>query len=326
MAVLQRAITELLHLTQQFLSPWVIRIITFIFHLFSFTATIRMATFTLKIKSKNPKTIEDKILYKMQHDRNPALKIFSDKVQVREFIRSKIGEEPLIRSYGSYETIKNIEREKFPRNFVIKANHGSGGSVICWEGAPLGRKLPNNLANITWQRFFVHPDDLNWTDLQNLTEKWLGLEYFWFSGKLPEWAYIGISPQLLVEEVLTNKNEMALDLKFFMFNGKCEFIQLDIAKFNDHKRNFYQPDWTRIHAEILYPASEIEQIRPKNLDKMLEMAATISSGVDFMRVDLYDSDQGVKFGEITNYPGCGVKTMKPRKISIELARNWHQNY
>ena len=252
--------------------------------------------------------------------------MFSDKIKVREFVRKEVGEEFLTKSLGEYSSLKNVRRDAFPRNFVIKANHGSGATVICWDGAPRGRRLPSHLTNITWQRFFLHPDDLTWNDLQNLTEKWLTLEYYWFSGKFPEWAYLEIAPQLLAEEVLSKNNEVAEDYKFFMFNGRCEFIQVDISKFSDHRRNFYTPDWTRIYAEILYPASEVIHEPSETLEKMLEISAKISTGVDFMRVDLYDSDQGIKFGEITNYPGCGTKTMRPRKTSIELASKWLQNY
>ena len=326
MAVLDRAMTQSLQFMEKYLPIALLKKIKFVVHLFTFTSTLSLATFTLKIKSKSPKTIEDKILYKMQHDRNPSLKIFSDKIQVREFVQKNIGQEFLTKSLSEYSSLIGINREVFPRNFVIKANHGSGASVICWEGAPRGIRLPSNLANTTWQRFFIHPDDLIWDNLQNLTEKWLTLEYYWFTGKLPEWAYLGISPQLLVEEVLTKNNEVAGDYKFFRFDGGCEFIQVDISKFSDHRRNFYRPDWTRIYAEILHPASEVIQVRPETLEKMLEISAKISRGVDFMRVDLYDSDQGIKFGEIINYPGCGMKTMRPRNVSINLARNWNQNY
>ena len=326
MALSERAVTKLLLFSEGFLSATVMKLAKFIVHLFTFTSTLKMASFALKIKSKSPKTIEEKILYKMQHDRNPSLKIFSDKIQVRGFVQKEIGEEFLTKSLGEYSSLKGVNRREFPRNFVIKANHGSGASVICWEGAPRGRRLPSHLTNITWQRFFLHPDDLIWNDLQNLAEKWLTLEYYWFSGKLPEWAYLEINPQLIAEEVLTKNNELAEDYKFFMFDGRCEFIQVDISKFSNHRRNFYKPDWTRIYAEILYPASEVVQERPSSLEKMLEISSKISKDVDCMRVDLYDSDQGIKFGEITNYPGCGTKTMRPRKTSIELANKWIQDY
>ena len=295
-------------------------------YLLNCSGTFKIATFALTIKSRNPKTIEEKILYKMCKDRNPALKIYTDKIRVRNFVTEKIGDGYLTQSYGKHKSLKNLERESLPLNFVVKANHGSGALVICWEGAPRNNKLPKDLSAITWQRFLIHPDDLDWIDLVNLTDKWMTLDYFWFKGKFPEWAYTDIDPCLLIEEVLTQNGELAEDYKFFMFNGTCEFIQVDITKFSQHKRNFYRPDWATIDATIIYPTSHVVQKPPELLGEMLEISSRISAGMDFIRVDLYDSDQGIKFGELTNYPGCGTKTMRPRKTSENLARNWKQDY
>jgi TupA-like ATPgrasp len=301
-----------------------LRTINRILHL---VATERMASFALRIKSKkNALTLQQKILYKMAYDKNPMLTIYADKVKVREFVSERAGSEYLTTSFGEYMTIDCLTRENLPNNFVLKSNHGSGASVICWEGAPKGKDLPKKKPKSVWEKYLIHPDDLIWEDLVNLSNHWMNTNYYWASGRFPEWAYKNIEPKIIAEEVLTHKGELPEDYKFFMVNGECKFIQVDVSRFTQHKRDLYSPNWDLLEASFLYPSSGFNLKRPILLTEMVNLARSLSAGIDFIRVDLYCTDSGIKFGELTNYPEGGTADITPKELSIRFAKNWVQNY
>jgi len=286
-----------------------------------------VAECALKVKAfRTPIAFEDKIIRKMAFDRDPMLTIYADKVKVRDFVRERAGEEHLTTSLGEFRSIRNFNRSKFPTNFVLKSNHGSGGSVICWEGAPRGVKIPKDLSNVSWEKFLVHPDDLDWVDLKNLAEKWITLNYYWVQGRFPEWAYKDIRPMLFAEELLIDNNNLPSDYKFQMIHGKCAFIQVDVARYGHHQRNLYSEEWVNLNAKTPHPPVSQYLHPPSSLPEMLKVAKDLSQGIDFIRVDLYAINGRVIFGELTNYPNGGLVEIRPRSLSINLAKTWIQTY
>ena len=298
-----------------------------IFGILRFVRTERMATFALKVKAnRRPLTIQQKILRKMAFDRDPLLTVYADKVKVREYVSKQGGTDYLTTSFGEFSDIKSLSRVSLPRNFVFKSNHGSGASVICWEGVPRGNSLPSKQTSTIWEKYLIHPDDLVWERLVNLSSKWMNANYYWEVGRYPEWAYKDIRPQILVEEVLLHNGQIPEDYKFFMVNGECAFIQVDSSRFTKHKRDLYSPNWDPLNASFRFPGSGLLLERPVCLTEMLSLANMLSKGIDFIRVDLYCTDGGIKFGELTNYPEGGVADLTPKSLSIEYAKRWVQSY
>lgn len=286
--------------------------------------TERMAIFALRRKALRPAfTFQQKILHKMAFDRNTMLPIFADKVKVRQFVSESVGSKYLTSSFGEFKSLIGLNRTILPKNFVLKPNHASGAYVICWEGAPRGVILPDRELSGIWGSYIIHPDDLVWEHLVNLSSNWMKANYFWKFGKFPEWAYKDIEPQIHTEEVLTHNKKIPEDYKFFMVNGECVFIQVRHAP---QERDLYTPNWELISAKFLYPKSGLRTERPIQLTEMLNLAKALATGIDFIRVDLYVTDVGIKFGELTNYPDGGLADIRPKKLSVELVKNWIQNY
>ena len=286
-----------------------------------------MALFTLRMKARGPaSTFQKKILRKMAFDKDPMQTLYADKVKVREFVKERVGLKYLTDSFGEYASIKGLERNSFPKNFVLKSNHGSGASVICWEGAPKGTMLPANDSSRIWDKYLIHPDDLVWEDLVNLSTNWMKANYYWEVGKFPEWAYKGIKPMILAEELLLENNDLPSDYKFHMIDGKCAFIQVDVARYGNHQRNLYSEDWKLLNARTSHPPVSDFLPSPSSLSEMLKVAREISKGIDFIRVDLYAISGRVVFGEMTNYPNGGLAEIWPKSLNINLAKNWAQNY
>jgi hypothetical protein len=103
-------------------------------------------------------------------------------------------------------------------------------------------------------------------------------------------------------------------------------IQVDSFRFDGHGRDIFDPDWEKLHVTYVYPNSELTPPKPELLGEMLEVAEALSRGADFVRVDLYVTTKGIKFGELTNYPEGGMGMFEPASFDTWLGKDWHPHY
>ncbi len=278
------------------------------------------------VRVASPTTLSGKILYKMAMDRNPLLTTFADKLAVQEYVKNRIGEKYLNSLIAYSDSTEFLRSLRLPSNFALKSNNGSGGMILVWENAPKGRALPLKAKEV-WAQHLIHPDHFNVQLVEKIAEKWLSSNYSYRPGRFPEWAYKDIKPMLLVEQLMfDDQGQLPSDYKFFMIEGKCSFIQVDTSRFDGHKRNLFTPDWDVIEGLYQHPASIQRIARPRSLKEMLEVAESLSNGVDFVRVDLYETSLGVKFGELTNYPGGGMERFDPESLDFDLGITWQPKY
>jgi hypothetical protein len=248
--------------------------------------------------------------------------MLADKIEARNYVQERIGDKYLSDVYDVYEVLPDTKPDNLPNNYVVKANHGSGAAVFVWDEAPR-QQLPSDLRRITWQRFFVHPDTLDWDKLRKLADKWVRQNFFWAPGRLPEWAYQNIPPRIMFEELLVNaRAEIPPDYKFFMFDGECQLIQHDLMRFSGHVSDYYSPTWNRLPISFAYKNSLEGSQKPNGLEEMLTIARVLSDGIDFVRVDLYETNKGIKFGEMTNYPDAGSAQFTPASFDLWLGSKW----
>ena len=161
---------------------------------------------------KNPVTFNEKTIWLKMNQRYTNANVLTDKVLAKNFVSHEIGDRYLIPTIAVYDSVSQIDFEKLPSSFVLKANHGSGWNVIC--------------------------EDKNRIDLVSVRgklTKWLNTNYYDI-GK--EYQYRDIIPRILCEAYLENSRETALvDYKVFCFSGKAIFIQVDLDRFTNHRRN-----------------------------------------------------------------------------------------
>ncbi len=148
----------------------------------------------------------------------------------------------------------------------------------------------------------------------------------WLKDRYPpahcEWGYANIRPLVFAEEYLSTANGgIPVDFKCFVFDGKVRLIQVDLDRFADHSESFYDAEWQPVPILIGFPKGP-EVVRPENLDALVRCAEHCGQGVDFVRVDLYNVDGRIVFGELTNYPGGGFSPISPRSFEEELGRWW----
>jgi hypothetical protein len=268
-------------------------------------------------------TFTGKLLHRMAYDRRRFLTTFADKYAVRSYVAAKIGPGYLNDLHAVIERRDAIPWALLPREFVAKATHGSGGVVIVDESGPRV-PLPEDPLSVTWERFIVHPSSLVRRDLEQLCRRWMDLDYSWVPGRSPEWAYKDIRPRVIFERHLRGPDgKVPVDFKLFVFLGKCAVIQVDYDRFGEHRRDFFSPSWERRPFTYAGHPNAVEPMgRPASLAEMIDVAERLGADTDFVRVDLYDVDGKILFGELTNSPECAQGRFDPDAFDSWLGSHW----
>jgi hypothetical protein len=254
-----------------------------------------------KLNLKNPTTFNEKIVYNLLFNKHPLYPVVADKFAVREHVRTTIGEEYLIPLVDVVDSPDQLEFDRYPKSFIIKTNFTSGGNIL------VNDKLTVDQNQIV--------SELN---------RWLNKKYgvsklLWFAQNMPR--------KIIVEElILDKKGGIPNDYKFFCFNNKVCFIQVDTSRFSNHARNMYTPDWDLL--DVGYFDGKVKRAgvhidRPKNLAQLIELAEKLSGPFTFMRIDLYSVDGRIFFGEFTPNPVNGNGRFVPESFDLELGRFWN---
>jgi len=255
---------------------------------------------------KNPKSYNEKIIWKKIHDRNPLLPIVADKYKVRAYLREVLGkdeaEKILIPLLFVTDRPETIPFDKLPEEYIIKPNHGSGWNIIVKKNTSINKK-----------------------DIIRKCNYWLNTPYGVFGN---EWAYQEIKRKIIVEKLLRDKKgKLPKDYKFHMIHGECIFVQVDFDRHTNHTRSLFDKNWKFINVCHAHPKGPILK-KPDTLEKMIALSKILSKPFDCIRVDLYTIDNKIYFGELTNYHGGGGNNFTPISIDFELGKSWKlkQNY
>lgn len=256
------------------------------YNLIGFITHLRFRKKYTWMNLKNPMTFNEKINYlKIKRpDINAAM--WADKVAVREYVSEKIGDKYLIPIHGVYLDANDINFQSLPNGFALKTNHGSGWNIICKDKTQLD--VPKTVSKLN---------------------RWLRYNAYYLSR---EWQYKDIKPQIICEQLLEYD---IFDYKFFCFNGNPEIIQVDIDRFSNHTRAFFNEKWERLDFSILYPQTRKHISKPEQLGEMLQVAKVLSEKHSFLRIDLYVYDEKVYFGEITLHPEGGFGAFIPAEYN-----------
>lgn len=248
-------------------------------------------TFHKELDFSNPQTLNEKIQWFKLNRKREIITKLSDKLEVRDYVAKHFDRNILNEIYGIYDSPDEIDFNKLPNQFVIKTNHGSGWNIICRDKTKL-----------------------NIDDTRRKLKLWLSQDY---STKGREWNYHDIKARILIEKFLGFNTR---DYKFFCFDGKPKYIQVDFERFTNHKRSIYDINWEKQKFGIYYPLSNKKVKKPANLKKMIKVAEKLSADFRFVRVDLYSVRNRVVFGEMTFYPGNGFETFMPSKYDLKLGK------
>ena len=240
------------------------------------------AVFNKRLDLNNPVTFNEKLQWLKLYDRNPRYIPMVDKYEAKKYVANIIGEEYIIPTLGVWDCFEEIDFDELPEQFVLKCTHDSGGIVICKNKACFDKE-----------------------EARKKLSKSLKHNYYW-SGR--EWPYKNVKPRIIAEKYMeeASSNELK-DYKFFCFNGIARCFKVDYDRFVNHFANYFDTDGNMLpFGELTYPPNySVKTALPDELGFMKKMSEVLAKDTNFLRVDFYDVNGKVYFGELTFYPMSG---------------------
>ena len=251
--------------------------------------------FKIPLDLEHPKAYTAKLQWLKLHDRKDIYTTFADKVAVRDYVAETLGPEYLVPVFAVYDSVDEIDWEALPQRFILKCSHGSGCNVICPDKSRLDtEKAKKQLSG------------------------WMKRSWFWFGR---EWAYKNITPRILCEHFIeSSQGETPNDYKFLCFNGEPKLIQLHMNRYKaNYTMDYYDTDWNKTEKSKKGTAISSEKApMPRNLEKMKALAAILAKDTYFSRIDFYDADGKIYFGEITFFPTSGFSPFDDYEDDLRL--------
>lgn len=236
---------------------------------------------------EDPKTFSEKQQWMKLNYENPLMTICADKFLVRDYLLKKGYKSILSTVLGYYKSIEEIDLSVLPTKFVLKASHGSGWNLIV-----------HNKAEIAWRPWM------------QIMKCWLLNDIFW-PGR--EWPYKYMPKGIICEAYMEDASGELMDYKFHCFNGVPKYIQANKGRSSKlHAQNFYDLNWNILpFGKDLTPLPDVTIEKPHCLNEMIRIAKDLSQEFPFVRVDLYEVNKKVIFGELTFYPKSGLPDFVP---------------
>ena len=249
-----------------------------------------------ELNLKDPKTYNEKIQWLKIHDRKPIYTTMVDKYAVKEYVSQVIGEEYIIPTIGVWEKFNDIEFDKLPDQFVLKCTHDSGGLAICKDKATFNKKLAKKKISRSLKRNYYQ------------------------TGR--EWPYKNVKPRIIAEQYMEDEKTAELrDYKFFCFNGEAKmiFIASDRQTVGEEtKFDFFDMEFNHLPFTNGHPNAKVMPEKPVCFDKMRELAEKLSAGIPHLRVDFYEVNGKVYFGELTFSHWSGMMPFDPEEWDYKI--------
>ena len=160
-------------------------------------------------------------------------------------------------------------------------------------------------------------------DLLNIADRWMKLDFYKSPGHFPEWAYKDIPPKIIVEKFLSDDGQVASDYRFFIFNGICQYIEVDCSWTDFPTRNMFDREWNPVEVRLKFPPAIPIPTRPPEMDKMILLSEKLADSTDHVRVDFYLLGHKIIFGEMTNYHTSALQIFHPLSFNEEFAYSWN---
>ncbi len=251
-----------------------------------------------KLNLRHPKTFNEKIQWLKLHDRKPEYVQMVDKIEAKKYVAEKIGEEYIIPTISTRDHFDEINLWDLPEQFVIKCSHDSGGLIVCRD---------KNRLDVAAARKKI--------------DKCLKKNFYYQSR---EWPYKNVKPKILIEKYMSDKKQKELvDYKFYCFNGSPKYLYVSEGLENHAtaKIEFFDMDFRSapFHRDD-YMIFNTKPNKPETFEKMKSIARSLSKGIPFVRVDLYEINGKIYFGELTFTPCGGYMPFNPKEWDEKLGQ------
>lgn len=251
-----------------------------------------------KLDWNNLQTYTEKMQWEKVYHQDPLKVKLADKYAVRDWVADKIGDQYLIPLLGVYKSFDEIDFSKLPNQFVIKTNHGSGTNYIVKDKKSFNKKRA-----------------------RLMFKDWMATDYAYNTGF--ELHYSKIERRIIIEKYLVTPQNELQDYKFLCFDGEPKFCWVDMGRYSNHTRNVYNLEWQlQPWNQECYGIYKEPIPCPTNFDKMIDVAQMLSKGFAHVRVDLYNVEGNIYFGEMTFTNGSGLDRIIPEEYDKILGDMW----
>ncbi|QDV21776.1 hypothetical protein Q31a_00550 [Aureliella helgolandensis] len=244
-----------------------------------------------------PQTFPEKVQFRKLYGNHSTYARLADKYAVREYVAERVGERYLVPLLGVYDQLTPEHFRDLPDRFIIKANHGSKWHQVVWDKSQL--------------------------DIASTVQYFNQLMHRTYGLRSHEYHYRLIRPRIVIEELLDDEHDSPVDYSFYSYHGPSGFDFLitltaprheTYAHFDRHW-NFQDGDFTsEQHAKY---------VKPANYQDMFRVAEELSRGFDFLRVDLYNLNGRIYFGEATCTPTSGYTPAEVPSRGKLRGDKWH---
>ena len=246
-----------------------------------------------KLNLDDPKTFNEKIQWLKLYDRRPEYTIMVDKYAVKKYVADKIGEEYIIPTLGVWDSFNEIDFDNLPNQFVLKCTHDSGGLIICKDKAQLDKK-----------------------EARKKITKSLERDYY-LAGR--EWPYKNVPPRIIAEKYMEDAKVRELrDYKIYTFNGKAKFCMINTDRGTDTRADYFDESYNWLDFTWGYPHADVKPEKPANYEKMFELAEKLAKGTATLRVDFYEVNGQIYFGELTFFDASGFDKIIPESYDLKF--------
>lgn len=244
-----------------------------------------------KLNLDNPRTFNEKLQWMKLYDRNPLYTKLVDKYEVKPIVEQKIGREYIIPTLGIWEKFEDVDFDVLPNQFVLKCTHDSGGLIVVKDKSKLDFQKAKKKIN-----------------------QCLAHSFFW---GMREWPYKNVKPRIIAETYMEDEKTGELrDYKFFCFNGdvKALFIASDrMREGEETKFDFFDENFNHLPFQNGHPNAITVPEKPICFEEMKRIAAKLSVGLPHVRIDLYEVNGKVYFGEMTFFHWSGMTPFTPEE-------------
>ncbi len=248
-----------------------------------------------RLPRRPPQNLSEKVNWRILNDRRRLLSWTGDKLAMKDRASQCQGLR-LPRTVWTGANLHELVGVPLPAHWALKPNGSTGAVHRGW----------GHVTTADADALVAVTD--GWLDAADVTHR-------------REWIYGQARRTFIVEEWI-GSGEAPTDFRFFVFAGQPRLIQVDVGRFTDHRRGLYDTNWTPLpvrYGTKFPPAPPIP--RPERLDEMLRIASELGREFDFIRIDLYEVDGEVWFGEFSPYPASGLAVIEPRSYD-ELWGSW----
>lgn len=243
---------------------------------------------------ENPSTFSEKMQWMKLHYRNQLMPIVGDKHTVRAYLEELGYGYLLNEELKCYDDVKQFDLIELPDSFVLKASHSSGWNLVV-----------RNKKNVSWGIW------------KRIMKYWLTHDIEW-NGR--EWHYGEMKPRIVCEKYLEDKSGGLMDYKFFCFNGEPRFLQINVDRFlPTATQNYYDLDFNLLPFGKSHPHNpNVKVEKPAHFEEMVKVARELSKPFPYVRVDFYEANDKLYFGEFTFFPCSGMPDFIPSEWDAKV--------